>query len=50
MNETIQTQLNHRTIRASKDQPLTKRGSGFTSRSGAKNGVKYVPERIRLLV
>ena len=24
MNETIQTQLNHRTIRAFKDQPLTK--------------------------
>lgn len=24
MNETIKTQLNHRTIRAFKDQPLTK--------------------------
>ena len=41
MNETIKTQLNHRTIRAFKDQPLTKEEVD-TSRSGAKNINKHV--------
>ena len=51
MNETIKTQLNHRTIRAFEDQTVNKRGSGFTCRSGAKNIIKHnIHKPIRLLV
>ena len=50
MNETIQTQLNHRTIRAFKDQPLTKEEVDLLVEVAQEQLQVCTYKRIRLLV
>ena len=50
MNETIKTQLNHRTIRAFKDQPLTKEEVDLLVEVAQRTSTSMYYKPIRLLV